>query len=118
MAAVSRVPAIEQVERVLRGVLPDNVPPSWRSINGARYVSSGRHAEATADVTMFDGKPAKVRVWVFGQGGHAHEWLDLPGGHCSFEGGRWIRINPATLEPFPDQASLPFAAAPSPSAGS
>lgn len=96
-----RPSAKEHVEQALRASLPDGVPPSFRSIDAARYVSAQHRHEAFAELTMFDGRPAKVRVWLYARNFDvfAHEWLDLPGGHCSFEGGRWIRIDPITLEP-------------------
>lgn len=96
-----RPSAKEQVEQALRACLPDGVPPSFRSIDAASYISSQPRHEATAELTMFDGMPAKVRVWLYARNldAFAHEWLELPGGHCSFEGGRWIRIDPETLEP-------------------
>lgn len=103
-----RPTAATHVEQALRACLPPGVPPSWHSIDGARYVSAQPRHEATAELTMFDGLPAKVRVWLYGRGSDAfaHEWTYLPGGHCSYEDGRWQRINPETLEPFPDQPDM------------
>jgi hypothetical protein len=96
------------VEQVLRSCLAPGVPPSWHSIDGARYVSAQPRHEATAELTMFDGLPAKVRVWFYASGSDAcaHEWTYMPGGHCSFEDGRWVRIDPETLEPFPEQRDM------------
>lgn len=106
-----RPSAKEHVDQALRACLPDGVPPSFRSIDAASYVSSQPRHEAVAELTMFDGRPAKVRVWIYARNrdAFAHEWLELPGGHCSFEGGQWIRIDPATLEPVSDQLDM-FAA--------
>lgn len=102
MAAVAR----EYIDAALRACLPDGVPPSFRSINNARFVGVGRDRPAEADLTMFDGLPARVRVWLWGPSSYAHAWLDMPGGDCSFEAGRWIRIDHHTLEPIPDQIEM------------
>ena len=95
------------VDRALRACLPPGVPPSYSSIDSASYVSSQPKHEAVADVTMFDGQPGRVRVWLWSRAGSwAHEWLSTGDAHCSFEGGRWIRIDPVSLEPVPDQREL------------
>lgn len=83
------------VERALLDVLPPDVPPSWSSIDSARYVGTGRRREAHAELTMFDGRPAKVRVWFWDKGSTscAHEWTDPGHGEpCGFEDGRWQRF--------------------------
>lgn len=98
-----RPSAKEHVEQALRACLPHGVPPSFRSIDAAHYVSAQPRHEAVAELTMFDGRPAKVRVWLYtrNRDAFAHEWIELPGGHCSFEEGQWVRIDPVTLEPVP-----------------
>lgn len=103
-----RPAASAHIEQALKACLPPGVPPSWRSIDGARYISSQPRHEATAEVTMFDGQPAKVRVWLHARNrdAFAHEWTEMPGGDCSFEDGRWVRIDRATMEPVPAQGSL------------
>lgn len=104
-----RPDAIVHVEAVLRAVLPLGCPPSWRSIDAARYVTGHPTHEAIADVTMFDGRAAKVRVWSANRAFtlHAHEWLETGGGEpCSFEGGQWIRIDPNTLKPVAEQREM------------
>ena len=108
-----RPSAAAHVEQALRSALPPDTPPSWQSIDAARYVSAQPRHEATAELTMFDGQLAKVRVWLWARNrdAFAHEWLDMPGGDCSFEDGRWLRIDRATMEPVPDQPDLFGAAA-------
>ncbi len=108
-----RPSAKDYVVQALRACLPEGVPPSFRSIDAARYISAQPRHEATAEVTMFDGRPAKVRVWLFARNrdAFAHEWTEMPGGDCSFEGGQWVRIDRETLEPInappPRQSSRP-----------
>lgn len=114
---ISRGPrpsAREHVDRALRACLPPGVPPAYVSIDGARYVSSQPRHEAEAELTMFDGRPAKVRVWFWDRRGHAyaHEWIDTGSQPCSFEGGRWVRIDPVSLEPVRDQGELPSSPSP------
>lgn len=97
------------VGNALRAVLPPGVPPSWQSIDAARYVSGLPRHEATAELTMFDGRAGRVRAWFWDRHStsYAHEWLDTGDGlHCSWEEGRWVRIDPRTLEPVPAQADL------------
>lgn len=103
-----RPSARDHVEQALRACLPDGVPPSYRSIDGARYVSAQPRHEAVAEVTMFDGQPAKVRVWLYARNrdAFAHEWLEMEGGGCSFEDGQWLRIDRATMEPVSNQYVL------------
>jgi len=95
-----RPSAKEHVDQALRACLPEGCPPSYRSIDAARYTSAQPRHEATAELTMFDGRPAKVRVWLHARNrdAFAHEWTEMPGGDCSFENGRWIRIDRATGE--------------------
>lgn len=104
-----RPDALTHVEAVLRAVLPPGCPPSWQSIDAARYVNGHPTHEAVADVTMFDGRAGRVRVWSANRAFtvHAHEWLETGDGEsCSFEGGKWIRIDPATLEPVAAQREM------------
>ena len=96
------------IEGALRACRPPDVPPSFTHIVSARWTGSGRKRVAEADLIMFDGQPAKVRVWRYGSypDAIAHTFHDLPGGDVSFEDGRWIRINRETLEPVPAQMDL------------
>lgn len=96
------------VDQALRASLPSHVPLSYRSIDRAQYISSQPKHEAIADVTMFDGLKGRVRVWRWARGtSWAHEWLECGGGtHCSYEDGRWVRIDPLTLEVLPTQYEL------------
>ena len=88
----------------LQACLPPGVPPSYREIVSARYERSGAARAAIADLIMFDGLPARVQISTIGL--MPQRYTDLPGGDLSFEGGRWIRIDPVTLEPFPAQGEL------------
>lgn len=76
---------------VLLGVLPDGVPPSWQAVISAKTAGAGRNKTITAQLLMFDGQSATVRLsrWSMGW---SHRWLDLPGGDISYEGGRWVRV--------------------------
>lgn len=93
------------VDAHLRGCLPPGVPPSYRSIVSAEFVGRGRERRAVAGLVMFDGLPAQVSVRAWGIPGH--RFVDLPGGDVSFEDGRWIRIDPVTLEPMPPPPPAP-----------
>ncbi|WP_342152391.1 hypothetical protein [Methylorubrum sp. SB2] len=101
--------ASEAVRTVLLACLPPGVPPSFQEIVSARYVGSGRQRRARAELRMFDGLPAIVEVFI---GGVAlgvpmpgHQWMEMEGGPCAFEGGRWQR--------FPEDLDL-FTPTPSP----
>lgn len=106
-AGVTGVRAIQWVDDALRECLPPGVPPSYRSISAARFTKASKRA-AEADVTMFDGQAGRVRVWEI-SGLRAHHWVSTGDSPLSFEGNRWRRIDPMTLEPLPDQPDL-FAA--------
>ncbi len=90
----------------LASVLPPGTPPKYREIVSARFFGTGRSRQAIADLVLFDGLPATVRVFGWRRGMAGHCFIDLPGGDCSFEDGRWIRIDRATLEPIPSQLRL------------
>ncbi len=90
--------AMRYVIETLQNVLPPGTPTSWLKINAACWVGTGKHRRARADLTMFDGKPATVEAWE-SKGLRAHRWVEMPGGDCSFEDGRWMRIDRETLEP-------------------
>ena len=96
------------IDRALRASLPLGVPPPYTRMVSARWTGAGRKRVAEADLTMFDGQPAKVRVWRYGSypDALAHTFHDLPGGDVSYEDGRWIRIDPATLEPVRAQLEM------------
>lgn len=98
----------EIVDKHLRGCLPPGVPPSYSKVIWAEQKMKGRRPVWEALLLMFDGKPGRVEVFKGGRGVEiwGHRWTDLPGGSCSYEGGRWIRIDPETLEPFPTQLDL------------
>lgn len=94
------ITAMRYIIETLQGVLPSDTPTSWLKINAACWIGTGKSRRARADLTMFDGKSATVEAWDR-NGVRAHRWVTMPGGDCSFEGGRWIRIDRETLEPIP-----------------
>ena len=96
------------IDNALRAALPPDVPPSFTRIVSARWTGTGRKRVAEAELTMFDGQPAKVRVWRYGSypDALAHTFHDLTGGDVSFEDGRWIRIDRTTLEPVSAQLEM------------
>ena len=100
--------AVAFIDAALRACLPPGAPPSFTLIISARWIETGRKRVAEADLTMFDGLPAKVRVWRYGSypDALAHTFYDLPGGDVSFEDGRWVRIDRATLEPVAAQLEM------------
>lgn len=89
--------ASETVIAGMTAVLPPGMPLSFTSINRARFQGHGRNRKAIADVTMFDGLPARLAVWQWSLS-WAHEWVALEGGDASFEEGRWIRISSLSTE--------------------
>lgn len=101
--------AAEFVDTRLRACLPLGIPASYISITSASYVGRGKERRALADLIMFDGLPARVSVNTTGL--MPHRFTELPGGDVSFEGGRWIRIDPVTLEPFPQKKRLQLSGA-------
>lgn len=98
----------------LQACLPDGVPPAYREIVSASFEGSGANRKAVADLIMIDGHPATVEISTWGL--MPQRYTSLPGGALSFEDGRWLRIDPATLEPFPVQGEL-FAALTAPREG-
>lgn len=87
-----RADAVSYVDSALRDVLPPGVPPSFAAIESAHWSGSGKRRTAHGRLTMFDGLPALVEVWNSG-GLTAHRFTEMPGGDCSFEGGRWVRVS-------------------------
>lgn len=88
--------ASEAVKHVLLSCLAPGVPPSFQEIVSARYLGTGRKRRARAVLRMFDGLTATVEVFI---GGVAlgvpmlgHQWIEMAGGPCAFEGGRWQRF--------------------------
>jgi hypothetical protein len=54
-----------------------------------------------AELVMFDGHPATVRLEQWSLAGilsWSSQWITLPGGACSFEDGEWVRLD-ANLMP-------------------
>ena len=88
--------AYEIVRETLEAALPPGVPPSFTEIVNAKLV--GRR-EIEARLRMIDGLQATVRLsrWALGW---SHQYIDMPGGALSFEGGRWARVDDPQLELF------------------
>lgn len=85
------VSASEYVNAALLDCLPEGVPPSFAAIVSARWEGRAPRRVAIASLTMFDGQPGAVEVRQVGPC-TSHRFTDLPGGDCSFEGGRWVRV--------------------------
>ena len=81
----------ERVRSVLMAVLPEGVPPSFKSISGAALVEGGRQKRTRADLVMFDDKRAMVEVWQYGPGAWAHKYTYMAGGPCAWDGAQWVR---------------------------
>lgn len=66
---------------------------SFREVVSARKIGAGRSQQIYADLIMFDGQPAKLRLekWQYGW---SHQWLELPGGPIEMVGDSWQRANP------------------------
>lgn len=92
--ADERERAATHPERVVRETLlaaiPPGAAPSFTAITSAESKGKGRNAAITATLTMFDGRPATVRLepWAYGW---SHQWMSLPGGAISCESGQWVR---------------------------
>lgn len=84
--------AAAYIEAALRDCLPEGVPPSFRTIDRARWEGTGRGRVAVGHLTMFDGQPATVEVRQAGVC-TSHRYADFPGGDASFEGGQWVRVS-------------------------
>lgn len=80
--------------QTLEAALPPGAPPSFTAIERADF--NGKR-EIEARLLMMDGLHATVRLrqWALGW---SHQYLDMPGGALSFEGGRWMRVD----DPQPD----------------
>lgn len=82
--------AAQIVNEVSAAILPPRSPLPFTEIVGARFEGRGK---ITADVIMFDGAPATMRLtsWAFGW---SHGWDSLPGGDISLEANGWVRVQP------------------------
>lgn len=91
--------ATDIVTAVSTAIIPPGAPLPFVEIKGARFEGPNK---ITADVVMFDGRPARMRLtkWAFGW---SHGWDSIPGGDISLEAGGWERVEPEW-----EQASLPF----------
>ncbi|MCD1264265.1 hypothetical protein B5M44_14100 [Shinella sumterensis] len=78
----------------MHACLPAGTPLSFTLINAA-FKGKNR---IVADVVMFDDAPATLVLsrWAHGW---SHTFENLIGGDVSFEDGRWMRIDRATLLP-------------------
>jgi len=79
--------ASEIVAETVRAATPD-APAIIREVT--RAVFDGRR-RIRAEVVLFDGLPAKLRLerWAHGWG---FGWDEMPGGSCSLRGGQWRRV--------------------------
>lgn len=80
--------ARDLVVSVSSSIIPPGAPFPFAEIIGARF--EGKNT-ATADVVMFDGLPAKMRLtrWAYGW---SHGWDSMPGGDISLEECGWVRV--------------------------
>lgn len=79
------------IDAALRDCLPTDVPPSFTEIEAAYWEGRGRQRKAVGRLRMFDGQPAIVEVWSSGFC-TGHRFTEMPGGDCSYEGDRWMRV--------------------------
>lgn len=81
--------ALKIVMETAKAALPGGCPLPFSAVVRARFDDSRNRI--LADVVMFDGKPATMRLtrWAYGW---AKGWDSLPGGDCSFENGQWQRV--------------------------
>lgn len=82
------MPTASEIARdTVRAATPD-APPLIREV--MRAVFEGRR-RIRAEVVLFDGLPAKLRLerWAHGWG---FGWDEMPGGSCHLEDGQWRRV--------------------------
>jgi|GEM_PF-5523843 len=89
--------AAAYVRAALLDSLPAGVPASFSEIVSARWEGRASRRVATASLIMFDGQPGMVEVRQVGPC-TSHRFTDLPGGDCSYEGGRWVRVDSLQAE--------------------
>lgn len=89
--------AAAYVRAALLDCLPDGVPASFSEILSARWEGRASRRVAIASLIMFDGRPGTVEVRQVGPC-TSHRFTDLPGGDCSFEDGRWVRVDDLQAE--------------------
>lgn len=91
MHNANRDTAAALISRHLADCLPPGTPPSYRSIDSARFSGSGRNRKATGELTMFDGQTAAVEVFPNGHG-FGHRWSSMSGGDLALENRSWKRV--------------------------
>jgi hypothetical protein len=85
----------ETVAEVLRVQMGAGTPDVFRRVRHAE-MEPGLPVTITADVTMFDGLPGRVRIGQFNIAGSTSwwaAWLHMAGGAISFEDGEWVRLD-------------------------
>lgn len=90
--------ASEYVRAALLDCLPEGVAPSFAEIASARWEGRTPRRIAVAELIMFDGRPGTVGVRQVGPC-TSHRFTDLPGGDCSFDDGRWVRVPALSAAP-------------------
>lgn len=81
--------AADIVCATVRAATPD-APPLIRDVT--RAVFTGRRPRMiSAEVVLFDGLPAKLRLERWAQG-WGFGWDEMPGGACLFHDGQWHRV--------------------------
>jgi hypothetical protein len=91
-----------------RKTLPPEAPLPFtiKFYGDARYKKcSGNCTIAVADVVMFDSLRAQIELMVL-FGAISYRWLALPGGDCSFEDGKWVRVPPALAYEVPQRTTV------------
>lgn len=83
--------AAQFVRDGLTACLPPGVPLSGQIVK-AKWIGKNK---ALGTLTMFDGKQANVEVFkhqVAGYWGWGHQWREMEGGPCHWNGSEWERI--------------------------
>lgn len=86
--------ATDIVRATLMAACPPDVPAPFARIVKAESAGRGAHRVIAAELEMIDGLPATVelRPWAYGW---SHRFTEMPGGPLSYEGGAWVRVEPA-----------------------
>jgi hypothetical protein len=87
--------ALDIVMETAKATLPDGSPLPFVSVRHARFEPPNK-SQIVAEVEMFDGLPAKMRLRLWGLG-WSLGWDEMAGGDCSLENGGWVRVDRATL---------------------
>lgn len=82
--------ATDIVMAASRAVLPEGSPLPFTEVKSAAFAPPQK-SQVVAEVVMFDGLPATMRLtkWRYGW---SIGWDEMPGGDCSLEGEEWVRV--------------------------